>query len=304
MPRANNLRDVTVEVPLGVLTVVSGVAGSGKSSLMAHELPRQHPGFTVVDQAPLRGGSRSTPVTVIGVAEAIREAFSNATGLSPSWFSANGRGACATCKGKGVVVTDLAFLDDVRTACEACGGKRFNPTSLAATLGDRSIADLLSMTPTQASELLAEHSSIVERLSWLDRVGLGYLSIGQSLDTLSGGERQRLLLARHLASTQDSDQRRIVLDEPTAGLHASDIDKLLTLFDDLVDAGATVVLIEHNQRVIAHADHVIDVGPGAGDDGGTVVFQGQPIDLLEDPASVTGRHLRHVVAPDVQGAGD
>ncbi len=289
---SHNLRDVTVDVPLGVLTVVSGVAGSGKSTLIAGELPRQYPEFVVVEQAPLRGGIRSTPATVLGVAESLRDAFGKATGLPPSWFGANGRGACPVCKGKGVIVTDLAFLDDVQTACDACGGTRFNPEALAATLDGHTIADVLAMNPADAAALFGEDSPIARRLTWLDRVGLGYLTIGQSLDTLSGGERQRLLLARHLADAGPADALRLVLDEPTAGLHGSDVDRLLALCDDLVDAGATLVLIEHNQRVIAHADHVIDIGPGAGFDGGTVVFEGTPSALAEDPASVTGRHLR------------
>ncbi|WP_410660098.1 excinuclease ABC subunit UvrA [Amycolatopsis sp. lyj-112] len=297
---SHNLRDVTVDVPLGVLTAVSGVAGSGKSTLIADELPRRHPGFVVVDQAPLRGGIRSTPATVLGVAEPLRDAFAKATGLAASWFSANGRGACPVCKGKGVIVTDLAFLDDVRTACDACGGTRFTPAALAATLHGRSIADLLAMTPAQAADLLTGHSGIARRLRWLDRVGLGYLSIGQGLDTFSGGERQRLLLARHLADTGDPADLRIILDEPTAGLHGSDVDRLLDLCDDLVDDGATLVLVEHNQRVIAHADHVIDLGPGAGSDGGTVIFQGTPADLAADPTSITGQYLRKAAQDGTQ----
>ncbi|WP_207899186.1 excinuclease ABC subunit UvrA [Amycolatopsis pittospori] len=289
---SHNLRNVTVDVPLGVLTVVAGVAGSGKSTLIAGELPRRHPDFVVVEQAPLRGGIRSTPATVLGVAEPIRDIFGEATGLPPSWFGANGRGACPVCKGKGVIITDLAFLDDVQTACDACDGTRFNPDALAATLNGHTIADVLAMTPADAAALFGEGSPIARRLTWLDRVGLGYLTIGQSLDTLSGGERQRLLLARHLADAGPADDLRLVLDEPTAGLHGSDVDRLLALCDDLVDAGATLVLIEHNQRVIAHADHVIDLGPGAGSDGGAVVFEGSPAALAEETASVTGRHLR------------
>ncbi|MER6142505.1 ATP-binding cassette domain-containing protein [Streptomyces sparsogenes] len=317
--RGHNLRDVTVDVPLGVLTAVSGVAGSGKTTLMAHELPRQHPVFVVVDQAPLRGGVRSTPATALGVAESLRAVFSKATGLHPSWFSANGRGACPVCKGRGVIVTDLAFLDDVQTDCDACGGTRFNPTTLAATLHDRNIADLLAMNAARAADLLAEHSTIARRLRWLDRVGLGYLPIGQGLDTLSGGERQRLLLARHLADsgidtaadTADpaddaapAGNLRIVLDEPTAGLHGSDVDRLLALFDNLVDAGATLILVEHNQRVIAHADHVIDIGPGAGSNGGTIVFQGTPADLAADPESITGHYLRAATSTAVAATAD
>ncbi|MBB5850578.1 excinuclease ABC subunit UvrA [Amycolatopsis umgeniensis] len=290
--RSHNLRDITVDVPLGVLTVVSGVAGSGKSTLIAGELPRRHPGFVVVDQAPLHGGIRSTPATVLGVAEPIRDAFGKATGKHPSWFSANGRGACPVCKGKGVIITDLAFLDDVQTGCDACGGTRFSQDALAARLEDRTIADVLAMNPAEAAALFGERSPIARRLRWLDRVGLGYLTIGQSLDTLSGGERQRLLLARHLADAVPADDLRLILDEPTAGLHGSDVDRLLTLCDELVDDGATLVLIEHDQRVIAHADHVIDIGPGAGSEGGTVVFEGTPSALAKDAASLTGRYLR------------
>lgn len=294
--RTHNLRDLTVDLPLGVLTVASGVAGSGKSTLLATELPRQHPDFAVVDQAPLRGGIRSTPITVLGVAEAIRAVYATATGLHLSWFSANGRGACPVCKGKGVIVTDLAFLDDVQTVCDACAGTRFNDTALAATLDGRTIADLLAMNATAASELLAGHPAITGRLSWIERVGLGYVAIGQSLDTFSGGERQRLLLARHLGETPNPETLRIVLDEPTAGLHGTDVDRLLHLFDQLIDAGATIIAIEHNLRVIAHADHIIDLGPGAGHHGGTVVYEGTPHGLIRTPtASVTGRYLHQAM---------
>ena len=290
--RRHNLRDVTIDVPLGVLTAVSGVAGSGKSTLFAEELPYQHPVFVVVGQAPLHGSIRSTPVTVLGVAEPIRATFARASGLHPSWFSSNARGACPLCKGKGVIVTDLAFLDDVRTECDACGGSRFNSRALDATLNGRSIADVLAMSPVSAADLLADHCEVARRLRWLDRVGLGYLSVGQSVDTLSGGERQRLLLAGHLADAPAEEALRIVLDEPTSGLHGTDVDRFLTLCDDLVDAGATLILVEHNQRVIARADHVIDIGPGAGHHGGTIVYQGPPNGLAEKRASVTGHYLR------------
>ncbi|MGW5942626.1 excinuclease ABC subunit UvrA [Streptomyces celluloflavus] len=291
---AHNLHGITVDVPLRVLTAVTGVAGSGKSTLIASELPRQHPGFTVIGQVPLHGGIRSTPATVLDLAEPVREAFSNATGLHPAWFSANSRGACPVCKGRGIVVTDLAFLDDVRTTCEACDGSRFNPTTLAAGLHGHTIAQTLSMNASRAKDLFSDHPEITRRLAWLDQVGLGYLTIGQSLDTLSGGERQRLLLARHLSTTESAHQR-IVLDEPTAGLHGNDVDDLLTLLDRLVDSGATVIAIEHNQRVIAHADHVIDLGPGAGADGGRILYQGPPAGLIASPHSLTGRHLRDIV---------
>jgi len=296
---ANNLKDVTVEIPLGVLTAVSGVAGSGKSTLVAGELPRQHPDFVVVAQAPLRGGIRSSAITVIGVAEAIRRSFARATGLHPSWFSANGRGACPLCKGRGVIVTDLAFLDDVATECDACGGARFGPRTMAATMGGASIGSVLSMSPADAAELFRDEPEITDRLRWLDRVGLGYLSIGQSSDTLSGGERQRLLLARHLGDTTAGADLRIVLDEPTAGLHGSDVDRLLDLFDELVDGGATILAIEHNQRVIARADHVIDIGPGAGHEGGSVVFEGTPADLIGRADTTTGIHLARVASTPV-----
>jgi excinuclease UvrABC ATPase subunit len=289
---AHNLRGVTVDVPLAVLTAVSGVAGSGKSSLFAGELPRQHPEFVVITQGPLRGGGRSNPATVLDIADGIRRVFSAATGLDPSWFSANARGACPTCKGKGAIVTDLAFLDDVRTPCEACVGSRFGATTLAATLDGRTIADVLAMTAGEAAPLFTAHAEIRDRLAWLDEVGLGYLSIGRSLDTLSGGERQRLQLARQLAETSEPESLHIVLDEPTAGLHGSDIDTLLSLFDRLVVGGATIIAIEHSQRVIAHADHVIDVGPGAGSRGGTIVYEGPPSGLVDATDSLTGRHLR------------
>lgn len=292
---AHNLCDITVDVPLGVLTAVSGVAGSGKSSLAGFELPRQHPEFTLVGQEPLRGGSRSTPATVLDIADPIRRAFGAANGMDPSWFSANARGACPTCKGKGVVVTDLAFLDDVRTPCEACQGTRFNPTALGVTLSGHTIAGVLAMNAAAAAGHFAANRAIAGPLEWLSDVGLGYLAIGQSTDTLSGGERQRLLLAKHLADSPDAVEVRIVLDEPTAGLHGDDVDRLLTLLDRLVDDGATVVAIEHNQRVIAHADQVIDIGPGAGDNGGTVVYQGPVVGLLTEDRSLTGQHLSHVV---------
>ncbi|AXE38022.1 ATP-binding cassette domain-containing protein [Acidipropionibacterium virtanenii] len=293
--RMHNLRDVTVDVPLGVLTAVSGVAGSGKSSLMADELVRQHTEFALIGQEPLHGGGRSTPATVMGVAEPVRDAFAAATGMAPSWFSANGRGGCQACRGRGVVTTDLAFLDDVVTTCEACGGSRFNPTALAATLDGQTIADVLAMNAGRAAELMASDARISGRLGWLEDVGLGYLAIGQGADTLSGGERQRLLLARHLADTPAASRLRIVLDEPTAGLHGADIDRLLVLFDRLVDEGATIIAIEHNLRVIAHADHVIDIGPGAGHEGGTVVHEGPPADLTTAARSLTGRYLRRTL---------
>ncbi|WP_312714150.1 excinuclease ABC subunit UvrA [Corynebacterium flavescens] len=290
----HNLRDLSVEIPLGVLTAVTGVAGSGKSSLAATELPRQHPEFVVIGQESLHGGIRSTPATVLGIAERIRRAFAAGTGLPESWFSANARGACPECKGKGVIVTDLAFLEDVSSTCEACGGTRFNDKTLAATLSGHTIADILGMNPAQARRIFESYPDITDRLAWLDDVGLKYLALGQGLDTLSGGEKQRLMLAKHLAQAGELSDLRIVLDEPTAGLHVRDTDKLLNLFDRLVDGGATVVVIEHNQRVIAHADHVIDLGPGAGTEGGNLVYQGSPAGLLACASSLTAKYLREV----------
>ncbi|MGW0810858.1 excinuclease ABC subunit UvrA [Nonomuraea sp. NPDC002799] len=288
---SNNLAGITVEIPLGVFTVVSGVAGSGKTTLAAVELPRQHPEFSVIGQAPLRGGIRSTPVTVLGIADGIRRSFARANNMDPSWFSPNSRGGCPACNGKGVIVTDLAFLDDVETVCEACGGTRFSPDVLAATLRGFTIADVFAMRVDELSRLFRDDVDVVRKGQWLNRVGLGYLRIGQSLDTLSGGERQRLLLAKHLGEHPDPHALMIVLDEPTAGLHITDIDRILALIDDLVDGGATVVAIEHSRRVIAHADHVIDIGPGAGDKGGRVVFVGPPSRLADCDESLTAAHL-------------
>ncbi len=291
---ANNLRDITVDIPLRVLTAVTGVAGSGKSTLIAGALPAQHPEFSVIGQEPLRGGNRSTPATVLGIAEPIRRVFARANHMAPTWFSANAKGACPACKGKGVIVTDLAFLDDVNAPCEACGGTRFNPKALTAEFEGLNIAEALAMNASQALTLFRSVHDITTPLCWLEDVGLGYLSIGQAINTLSGGERQRLLLAKHLSDAPTPSNLRIVLDEPTAGLHGSDTDRLLGLFDRLVDQEATVIAIEHNQRVIAHADHIIDIGPGAGHEGGSVVYQGPPHGLLTARGSITGEYLRSV----------
>ncbi len=288
---AHNLTGFDVDIPLGVLTAVTGIAGSGKSSLATVELPRQHPEFVVVGQDPLRGGVRSTSLSILGAADPVRVAFSAAGGLEPSWFSFNSKGACPACKGKGVLTTELAFLDDVATPCDVCEGRRFNDTALAVRIDGRTIADVLAMTAGAVAELFDDRPGIVTAMDWLNRVGLGYLAVGQSLDTLSGGERQRLLLARHLTGVVDLSGERIVLDEPTTGLHPGDVDRILTLFEDLICAGATLVVVEHNLRVVARADHVIDIGPGAGDDGGRLLFAGAPIDLAADPGSLTGRAL-------------
>lgn len=297
---SHNLQHVSIDVPLQVLTVVTGVAGSGKSSLFANELAQQHPQFAVITQGHLHGGSRSTPATVLNVGDSIRNALAATSGRDPSWFTANGKGACPTCKGRGYIITDLAFLDDVHTPCDACCGTRFNPKALQATIGGHNIAQILAMPPDHAIETLstnAHTSDTIPPLRWMTRVGLDYLTIGQTVDTLSGGERQRLLLAKHLAENytqahQSSAPLHIVLDEPTRGLHHHDATQFLALCNELVDNHATVILIEHNQHVIAAADHVFDIGPGSGRDGGAVVFHGPPEKLINDTTSVTGRFLR------------
>ncbi|UNK72311.1 excinuclease ABC subunit UvrA [Microbacterium sp. H1-D42] len=288
---AHNLHDITVDIPLEVLTVVTGVAGSGKSTLAAEVLPAQHPQFVVIGQEPLRGGSRSTSATVLGIADPVRREFARANHMAPSWFSPNAKGACPVCKGKGLITTDLAFLDDVDTPCEACSGTRFNPQALSARFKGHSIADVLTMNASQSLDLFRSVRDITTPLEWLEDVGLGYLSIGQATNTLSGGERQRLLLAKRLSDSPEPSRLRLVLDEPTAGLHGSDTDRLLRLFDRLVDDGATITVVEHNQRVVAHADYIIDIGPGAGEQGGTVVYHGPPQGLLSASGSITGKYL-------------
>ncbi|WP_309082610.1 excinuclease ABC subunit UvrA [Microbacterium sp.] len=299
--RAHNLTGFDADIPLGVLTAVTGVAGSGKSSFATVELPRQHPEFVVVGQDPLRGGVRSMSLSVLGIADAVREAFSKATGLDASWFSFNAKGACPACRGKGHITTELAFLDDVSTPCDACGGLRFNDTALGAELNGRSIADVLAATPAEVAEIFADDPGISDALQWVERTGLGYMAVGRSLDTLSGGEKQRLLLARHLSDPRRDPKAPIVLDEPTSGLHPNDVDTINSLFDDLVGEGTTLVVVEHNMRVVAQADHVIDIGPGAGSEGGRLVFQGSPADLVGLEESLTGRALEAATAPAAAG---
>lgn len=289
--RSHNLQGFDVDVPVGVLTAITGVAGSGKSSFATVELPRQHPEFTVVGQDPLRGGIRSTTLSILRIADTVREVFSAASGLDPSWFSFNGKGACPTCRGRGHITTELAFLDDVSLPCDACGGLRFNDTALEVRVGGSSIADVLASTPEAVSELLSDHPDVVAALDWVQRTGLGYIPVGRSLDTLSGGEKQRLLLARHLSDPHRDPADRIILDEPTSGLHPNDVETINHLFDDLLDDGATLVVVEHNMRVVARADHVIDIGPGAGSDGGRLMFAGTPAALAADADSLTGRAL-------------
>ncbi|MCI3277985.1 ATP-binding cassette domain-containing protein [Streptomyces cylindrosporus] len=287
---ANNLRNVDVDVPLGVLTVITGVAGSGKSSLVHGSIPAEL-GVISVDQSPIRGSRRSNPATYTGLLEPIRKAFAKANDVKPALFSANSEGACPTCNGAGVIYTDLAMMAGVASTCEDCEGKRFDAAVLEYRLGGRDISEVLAMPVSQALEFFAAGEArtpaahkILERLA---DVGLGYLTLGQPLTTLSGGERQRLKLATHMA-----DKGGVyVLDEPTTGLHLADVEQLLGLLDRLVDSGKSVIVIEHHQAVMAHADWIIDLGPGAGHDGGRIVFEGTPADLIAARSTLTGEHL-------------
>jgi excinuclease UvrABC ATPase subunit len=286
----NNLRDVDVEIPLGLLVVVTGVAGSGKSSLIHGSVsPRE--GVVSIDQGAIHGSRRSNPATYTGLLEPIRKAFAKANGVKPALFSANSEGACPNCNGAGVIYTELGIMATVETVCEVCGGKRFQADVLDYHLGGRDISEVLAMSVTEAEAFFASGEAktpaahaILERLA---DVGLGYLTIGQPLTTLSGGERQRLKLATHMAESGGI----YILDEPTSGLHLADVEQLLRLLDRLVDSGKSVIVIEHHQAVMAHADWIIDLGPGAGHDGGKIVFQGTPADLVADRSTLTGQHL-------------
>ncbi|MFI2667817.1 ATP-binding cassette domain-containing protein [Micromonospora carbonacea] len=285
----HNLRGVDVDVPLGVLTVVTGVAGSGKSSLIHGCLPRRE-GVVVVDQSPIRGSRRSNPATYTGLLDPVRAAFARANKVRPALFSANSEGACPKCRGIGVVYTDLAMMAGVASVCEECEGRRFTPQVLAYTLRGRNISEVLGMSVTEAQGFFPSGPAraVLDRLA---DVGLGYLGLGQPLTTLSGGERQRLKLAIHMGEKAHT----YVLDEPTTGLHLADVDRLLALLDRLVDAGNTVVVIEHHQAVMAHADWIVDLGPGAGHDGGRIVFTGTPADLVAHGDTRTATHLREYV---------
>jgi excinuclease ABC A subunit len=290
----HNLQDVDVDIPLGVLVVVTGVAGSGKSSLI-HGSVSGRDGVVTVDQTAIRGSRRSNPATYTGLLEPIRKAFAKANGVKPALFSANSEGACPTCNGAGVIYTDLGMMASVATTCEECEGKRFDASVLEYTFGGKDISEVLAMPVTEALEFFgageartpAAHT-ILERLS---DVGLGYLTIGQPLTTLSGGERQRLKLAAQMAEKGSV----YILDEPTSGLHLADVEQLLGLLDRLVDGGKSVIVIEHHQAVMAHADWIIDLGPGAGHDGGRVVFEGTPADLVAGRSTLTGQHLADYV---------
>ncbi|WP_240135827.1 ATP-binding cassette domain-containing protein [Streptomyces sp. MUM 178J] len=291
---ANNLRNVDVDIPLGVLTVVTGVAGSGKSSLVHGSVPSDE-GVVAVDQSPIRGSRRSNPATYTGLLDPIRKAFAKANGVKPALFSANSEGACPNCNGAGVVYTDLAMMAGVATTCEECEGKRFDASVLEYHLGGRDISEVLAMPVTEAEEFFgageARTPAAHRILGRLADVGLGYLTLGQPLTTLSGGERQRLKLATHMGEKGGV----FVLDEPTTGLHLADVEQLLGLLDRLVDSGKSVIVIEHHQAVMAHADWIIDLGPGAGHDGGRVVFEGTPADLVAARSTLTGEHLADYV---------
>ncbi|MFL4907866.1 ATP-binding cassette domain-containing protein [Streptomyces sp. MMS24-I2-30] len=286
----NNLTGVDVDVPLGVLTVVTGVAGSGKSSLVHGSIPADE-GVVTVDQSPIRGSRRSNPATYTGLLDPVRKAFAKANGVKPALFSANSEGACPTCNGAGVIYTDLAMMAGVSSPCEDCEGKRFQPSVLEYTLGGRDISEVLAMPVSEAEEFFgsgeARTPAAHRILTRLADVGLGYLTLGQPLTTLSGGERQRLKLATHMSEKGGV----YVLDEPTSGLHLADVEQLLGLLDRLVDSGKSVIVVEHHQAVMAHADWIIDLGPGAGHDGGRIVFEGTPADLVAARSTLTGEHL-------------
>lgn len=291
----HNLRDVTVRFPAGVLTAVTGVAGSGKSTL-AGEFTAAHEEAVVVDQSSIGISGRSTPATYLGIMDTVRKVFARGTGAEAGLFSFNSHGACGTCEGRGVICTDLAFMDPVTTTCHDCEGRRFKEEVLRLTVRGRSVADVLEMTAEQALGFF-DDPGVRRRLSALRDVGLTYLTLGQPLSTLSGGERQRIKLATRLHRTGAV----YVLDEPTTGLHMADVEGLVALLDRLVDAGNTVVVVEHNPAVVARADWVIDLGPVGGREGGRIVFEGTPRRLLAAPGSFTGEHLRRAVEP--AGAG-
>ena len=296
--RLHNLQDVSVDVPLGVLAAVTGVAGSGKSSLIHGCLPRTDPSVTVIDQSAIRGSRRSNPATYTGILDPIRTAFAKANGVKPALFSANSDGACPNCNGLGKTYTSLGFMAEVVSLCEVCEGRRYTDDVLEYRLRGRNIVEALAMQVEEAREFFTERPVRV-MLDRLADVGLGYVSLGQELDTLSGGERQRLKLAIEMSS----DTEVYVLDEPTTGLHMQDVDNLIGLLDRLVESGRTVIVIEHNLDVVARADWVIDLGPGAGHDGGRVIFEGPPSELVRADGSLTGEHLRRWLEPAASGAG-
>jgi excinuclease UvrABC ATPase subunit len=283
----HNLQDVSVEVPLGVLAAITGVAGSGKSSLIHGCLPRDNPSVTVIDQSAIKGSRRSSPATYTGILDPIRTAFAKANGVKPALFSANSEGACPACNGLGKIYTSLGFMAEVVSVCEVCEGRRFTDEVLHYKLRGKNIVEVLAMPVEEAAGFFTE-KPVKVMLDRLADVGLGYISLGQELDTLSGGERQRLKLAIEMSNETEV----YVLDEPTTGLHMQDVENLVRLLDRLVDSGRTVIVIEHNLDVVARADWVIDMGPGAGHDGGRVIFEGTPADLIGANGSLTGEYLR------------
>jgi excinuclease ABC A subunit len=292
--QTHNLQNVDVDIPLGVLVVLTGVAGSGKSSLIDDSVAGQD-GVVTVDQAPIRGSRRSNPATYTGLLDPIRKAFAKANDVKPALFSSNSEGACPACNGAGIIYTELGVMATVESTCEECEGRRFQASVLEYTLGGRNIAEVLAMSVLDALDCFGEGEAATPAahkiLETLSDVGLGYLSLGQPLTTLSGGERQRLKLATQLGKGGADKADVIVLDEPTSGLHLADVDQLLGLLDRLVDSGKSVIVIEHHQAVMAHADWIIDLGPGAGHDGGRVVFEGTPADIVADKSTITGQHL-------------
>jgi excinuclease UvrABC ATPase subunit len=293
----HNLRNVDVDIPLGLLCVITGVAGSGKSSLVQGSVAGRD-GVIVVDQSAIKGSRRSNPATYTGLLEPIRKAFAKANGVKPALFSANSEGACPACNGAGVIFTELGVMATVESTCEECEGKRFDASVLDYRFGGRDISEVLAMPVSEAGKFFAEGDAVLpaagEILDRLSDVGLGYVSLGQPLTTLSGGERQRLKLATHLGEKGDV----FVLDEPTTGLHLADVEQLLGLLDRIVDSGRSIIVIAHHQAVMAHADWIIDLGPGAGHDGGRVIFEGTPADLVANRSTLTGKHLA-----DYVGAG-
>ena len=294
--RLHNLKDVSVDVPLGMLVAVTGVAGSGKSSLIHGCLPRTDPSVTIIDQSAIRGSRRSNPATYTGILDPIRTAFAKANGVKPALFSANSEGACPNCNGLGKTYTSLGFMAEVVSLCEVCEGRRFTDEVLEYRLRGKNIVDVLAMPVELARDFFTE-KPVRAMLQRLADVGLGYISLGQELDTLSGGERQRLKLAIEMSTDTDV----YVLDEPTTGLHMQDVDGLIGLLDRLVEGGRTVIVIEHNLDVIARADWVIDLGPGAGHDGGRIIFEGPPAELARAAGSLTGLHLRRRLEPIAVG---
>ncbi|MGA5466954.1 ATP-binding cassette domain-containing protein [Mycobacterium sp. NPDC050041] len=290
----HNLADVDVDIPLGVLVVITGVAGSGKSSLVHGSVVRRD-GVVVVDQTPIRGSRRSNPATYTGLLDPIRKAFAKANGVKPALFSANSEGACPNCNGAGVVYTDLAMMAGVAATCEVCEGRRFDASVLGYAFAGLDISDVLGLSVSDALMFFADGDAKLPAahriLTNLEAVGLGYLTIGQPLTTLSGGERQRLKLATRMSDRGAESGEVYVLDEPTSGLHLADVEQLLALLDRLVESGKSVIVVEHHQAVMAHADWIIDLGPGAGHDGGRVVFEGTPADLVAERSTLTGEHL-------------